>query len=415
MAFDLELGLPDFGGFGGSVPVPVIDPFPTVEPDFGLVVPTFPGGIEQPPLGPIFAPIPQPGAPTNTQPPSVPIPPAPAPPSTAPAGVPIPSAASGGARRALLPGMNRAPGSPSSSDVQISRACLRFRHPAAIALCVILSALPKRRPGRRSRPRRRPIPIPIPKRPRRPTRKPSVPTPPPRPIRFPRPTRTPRPVKVTPKPVRRQAPRPFRLPRPSQPGLPPPAPPPVEANPTIRPPRLPDLPSSDPSSAPSSQPSRSPARAPSAKPSVGSVLRGVFPIFPFGSPPVSSFATGPSVNLGAITFGQPSPVPQLDPAMSFPEIPGTQGLTRFESAAVGSQSSSDACRRCAAQRREKKKTRTKCLQKYNVAWTAGPDKGRVAGTRCYVSRNVRKEAKRFGTRIARQAGRRVGEKIGGFF
>lgn len=81
-------------------------------------------------------------------------------------------------------------------------------------------------------------------------------------------------------------------------------------------------------------------------------------------------------------------MPTLDP---FPGTPGTPqptpGLTPQQSGVLQSlaaqpQFDTDPCRECAAQRRERQKRR-KCDIRYNVAWTSGPKKGELAGSRCF--------------------------------
>lgn len=92
----------------------------------------------------------------------------------------------------------------------------------------------------------------------------------------------------------------------------------------------------------------------------------------------------------AIPQGSPAlGVPQLDPlpGVDIPTPEPSPGLTPNQSGVLQSlaaqpQFDTDPCRECAAQRRERQKRR-KCDIRYNVAWTSGPKKGELAGSRCF--------------------------------
>ncbi len=103
-------------------------------------------------------------------------------------------------------------------------------------------------------------------------------------------------------------------------------------------------------------------------------------------------ATPPIVDIPPV----PIPPAGVVPRVGFLSLPTPQPVPQ-----------EDLCRACATARRRRRRERSKCIQRYNVAWTSGPDKGRLAGSRCYASTDLGREARRVGRRV----GRRIGSAV----
>lgn len=370
-------------------PIPRATPQPTI-PD----TPVIPPDVVPPSTGPLV----------------VEIPPDRSPPTSTPTTVATPLGRASRSTLGLLPGLSRAPGSPSDSVAgKIPLSCLRLRHPVAIAACVLLSQLPKRRTAPRVPRRRRRIPEPAPRRRRPPTprrrRRTVPPIIPGAPAPFPLPTPPralpPRPGPVSPPTVPRLPPQivptPRSLPTPSTP-IPPAARPPVGPEATPQP-RIGQFP----------PPSATPSSPPSSVPFIPS-------IFPFGTPSQPIPRLQPSVRPGT------APTVRLVPDSVTPPVPGTPTIpgSRLQPGSrlnvpPSAQPNAEQCRACATQSRRRRREKSKCLQRFNVAWTSGPDKGRIAGSRCYVSGDIGTNVRRIGRRAGRAAGRRIASTVSEFF
>lgn len=256
----------------------------------------------------------------------------------------------------------------------------------------ILRRVPAPRRIPRRRPRRTP---PEPRRPRRPRRTrparepaperdpfvwPRVPRIPQRP-RIPKPDPKPSPEGVPPaRPVTRpQAPPQIEIPPFAVPGIGfPTVPVPVPTRfppPPI--PRAPPAPGTRTQPAPSQEPEPAPA---------GQLAAVLLPLLLAGLSP----ATGSPFQLRDLTQFQRGRL----------ELPGQTAQPQTEL--------DRACRERARQRRKKRK----CLVRYNVAWTGGPNKGRIAGSRCFrFGKEIRGAARRLTRRATREVGAGIAQQI----
>lgn len=277
-------------------------------------------------------------------------------------------------------------------------------------------AQPKKPPPRRRR-RTRPGETPIPKRPDGPGPGGPTPTLPPRrritpwplnpfdlppkpPAQYPAPTKRPYDDWHYDIVFNRQNPPGIQRSTPQPPGPPElPVEPPVPVFPPYAPPQ-PELPA--PAPAPKPTPQRS-AQTRSRTQPVPRWLEGL------GSALLSRVLTRPgSQPRWQFPFDVATPVttPVADPVAApvSPPLTPTQpgGLSSPGQIVLGNlapQQLAQASQLCRDTARRRKKRR-KCLKRYNVAWTSGPRKGKVAGSRCYSFEDV-----------AEDVGRRIGSAI----